>query len=150
SEATWRELTSLVTPIPVTDPPPELGPLAVGFNGYGLGLGVRDYRGHKTLAHTGGLPGYLSPVVWIPDANVGVAVLTNQESGAGFDSIAFHVLDHYLDAPPFDWIAAMARVRQRTETENAARARRADAARDASSKPSLAQGKYAGTFRDAW
>ena len=54
--------------------------------------------------HTGGLPGYVSRVAMIPDANVGVAVLTNQESGEAFDAIAFHVLDHYLGAPAFDWI----------------------------------------------
>ena len=41
----------------------------------------------------------------IPDLKVGVAVLTNQESAGAFDSIAFHIVDHYLGAPAFDWIA---------------------------------------------
>ena len=76
----------------------------MNFHGYALGFDVRDYRGHKVVTHTGGLPGFLSRVAMIPDLDVGVAVLTNQESGAAFDSIAFHVLDHYLGAPAFDWI----------------------------------------------
>ena len=65
---------------------------------------MRDYRGHKVLLHTGGLPGYVSRVVMLPDLKLGVAVLTNQESGGAFDAIAFHILDHYLGAPAYDWI----------------------------------------------
>lgn len=105
SAATARQLTQLVTPIPLNDPPQDLTPQKASFNGYALGLGVRDYRGHKILMHTGGLPGFVSRVAMIPDIGVGVAVLTNQESGGAFDSIAYHVLDHFLGAPGFDWIA---------------------------------------------
>ena len=53
--------------------------------------------------HTGGLPGYVSRVLMIPDLNFGVAVLTNQESGAAFDSIAFNVADHYIGSGQTDW-----------------------------------------------
>jgi CubicO group peptidase (beta-lactamase class C family) len=150
SAATARQLTSIVTPIPISDPPPELAPLAAHFRGYGLGLDIRDYRGRKAVMHTGGLPGYVSRVAMIPDASLGVAVLTNQESGAAFDSIAFHVLDHYLGAPPFDWIDGYARLRARTEARDAEVERRAAAARDASARPSLPLANYAGTYRDAW
>ena len=37
----------------------------------------------------------------IPDLNVGVAVLTNQESTPAFDAITFRILDHYLGAAAF-------------------------------------------------
>ena len=47
SADTARQLTSIVTPIPIGDPPPELAPLKANFNGYALGFGIRDYRGHK-------------------------------------------------------------------------------------------------------
>src|SRR5438876_4463510 len=42
--ATARQLTTIVTPMPIADPPPELPPLAMHFNGYGLGFGIRDFR----------------------------------------------------------------------------------------------------------
>ena len=150
SAATARELTTIVTPIPSSDPPPELTPLKANFNGYALGFGVRDYRGHKLVSHTGGLPGYVSRVAMVPDVNVGVAVLTNQESGAAFESIALYILDHYLGAPPFDWIDGFQKLNARSESESAAAAQRKSASRDASSKPSLPLAKYAGTYRDAW
>jgi CubicO group peptidase (beta-lactamase class C family) len=150
SAATARQLTSIVTPLPIGDGPPELPQLKANFNGYALGLGIRDYRGHKLMTHTGGLPGYVSRVAMIPDANVGVAVLTNQESEEAFDAVAFHVLDHYLTAPAFDWIDGYTRVRTRARAAAAESLSRDSATRDAASRPSLALAKYAGTYRDGW
>jgi CubicO group peptidase (beta-lactamase class C family) len=150
SRDTARQLTTIVTPIPVNEAPPELPPLAMNFNGYGLGFGVRDYRGHKLVTHTGGLPGYVSRVAMIPDVNVGVVVLTNQESGAAFDSITFRILDHYLGTTPFDWVAGYQKAQSRIDAETADAERRATAARVASSGPSLPIAKYAGMYRDRW
>jgi hypothetical protein len=150
SAATARELATMVTPMPNNEPPPELAPIKAGFNGYALGLSVRDYRGHKLVAHTGGLPGYFSRVAMIPDQRLGLAVLTNQESGEAFESIALHVLDHYLGAPAFDWIDGFQKLKSRSAADAAAGERSASAARNAASKPSLPLAKYAGTYRDAW
>lgn len=147
---TSRQLTTIVTPIPFADPPVELPPLKMNFRGYALGFDIRDYRGHKVVMHTGGLPGYVSRVAMIPDAGVGVVVLTNQESGAAFDSIAFHILDHYLAAPAFDWIDGYKKVEARVEATDEDARKRSTASRDTSSRPSLALAKYAGTYRDAW
>jgi CubicO group peptidase (beta-lactamase class C family) len=150
SEATARQLTSIVTPIPIGDPPPELPALRMNFHGYALGFDIRDYRGHKIVMHTGGLPGYVSRVAMIPDLHVGVAVLTNQESGEAFDSIAFHILDSYLGAPAFDWIDGYAKVHARNAASISAAEKNASATRDTASKPSLPLTRYAGTYRDAW
>ena len=81
SDDTWRQLTTMVTPMPIGKPPPELAALRPNFRGYALGLNGVDYRGQKVLMHTGGLPGYVSRVMMIPVDRLGVAVLTNQESG---------------------------------------------------------------------
>ena len=150
STQTARQLTSIVTPIPIGDPPPELPALKMNFHGYALGFDIRDYRGHKIVMHTGGLPGYVSRVAMIPDLNVGVAVLTNQESGEAFDSIAYRVLDYYLGAPAFDWIDGYTKVRARLAAGVTAAEGNASSARDAASKPSLSLAQYAGTYRDAW
>jgi CubicO group peptidase (beta-lactamase class C family) len=150
SAATAKQLTTIVTPMPIGDPPPELAPLKMNFHGYALGFDVRDYRGHKVLMHTGGLPGFVSRVAMIPDLNVGVSVLTNQESGAAFDSIAFRILDHYLGAPAFDWIDGYKRAVDRIQAATAAIEKNSASARNAQAKPSLAAAQYAGTYRDAW
>ena len=150
SEATWRELTTMVTPIPIIEPQPELTALRPNFRGYALGLDVRDYRGRKLLMHTGGLPGYVSRVLMIPDLNVGIAVLTNQEAGVAFDSIAYRIADAYLEAPATDWIDAFQRMATRLEAAMKADDTKAAAARNTASRPSLPPAKYAGTYVDAW
>jgi len=150
SPDTARQLATLVTPMPIGNPPPELATLRPNFNGYALGLQVRDYRGRKVVAHTGGLPGYVSRVLMVPEAKLGVAVLTNQESGEAFDAITYHIVDHYLGAPPTDWIEAYSKVRNRRAGETATAENKAASARDTSSRPSLPLERYAGTYRDAW
>jgi CubicO group peptidase (beta-lactamase class C family) len=141
--ATARQLTTIVTPIPIGAGPPELAAARPNFNGYGLGFNVRDYRGRKLLTHTGGLPGYVSRVAMLPGIHLGIAILTNQESGAAFDSIANTIMDGYLGSNDTDWVAAYPAIAKRQAAASAA-------ARDASSKPSLPLDKYAGTYQDAW
>jgi CubicO group peptidase (beta-lactamase class C family) len=150
SEATWRELTTLVTPMPIGNPPPELLVLRPDFRGYALGIGVQDYRARKVLLHTGGLPGYFSRVLMIPEIGLGVSVLTNQESGAAFDAIAYRIADHYLGASGIDWLDAYQKVAALQTANFAEVERKAAAARNASSRPSLPLAGYAGTYTDAW
>lgn len=148
--AVTRQLWSIVTPIRIGSPPPELAALRANFLGYGLGEVVRDYRGRKLVTHTGGLPGYVSEVTLVPDLRLGIAVLTNQESGEAFQAITWRVVDHFLNAPPTDWIAAYATVKARSDSAVAAQERAARSSRDSTSRPSLPLERYAGTYRDAW
>ena len=150
SARTARQLWSIVTPMGTGTAPPHLAPLSTNFNGYGLGLGLRDYRGVKVATHTGGLPGYVSRVTTVPSARLGVAVLTNAESGAAFDAITWRIVDHFLGAAPFDWIGGFKRQRAIGDSIMASQRQEATASRDASSKPSLPLAKYAGTYRDVW
>jgi CubicO group peptidase (beta-lactamase class C family) len=150
SERTTRQLWTLVTPMPLGNPAPELAALRANFRGYALGFEVRDYRGRKVVTHTGGLPGYVSKVAMVPELKLGVAVLTNQESGAAFEAMTYRILDHYLGAAAYDWVAAYKKVRARADSMVAAAEQRSAAARDAASRPSLPLAKYAGTYNDAW
>ena len=150
---TARQLWSLVTPIPIDDLPPdqpEFATVQPNFNGYGLGFGIRDYRGRKLVSHTGGLPGYVSKVAMIPELKLGVAVLTNQESGEAFESITRHILDHYLRAPAIDWINAFRTLEARRDSSAALADTRVSGARGRSSRPSLPLAGYVGTYTDAW
>ncbi len=150
SPRTTRQLWAPVTPIPIGEPAPELAALRANFRGYALGFDVRDYRGKKLVMHTGGLPGYVSKVVMVPEIKLGVAVLTNQESGAAFESITYRILDHYLGAPPNDWTAAFKKLEERFKARTAEAEKQAVAKRDTSSRPALPLVKYAGTYTDVW
>lgn len=145
-----RELWAPVTPVPFGDPPPELAPQRHFFNFYALGIGVMDYRGERLLRHSGGLPGYVSRVVMLPERRLGVVVLTNQESGEAFDAIAYRILDYYMGAPEYDWIEAFAAVKARDEARTMEIEARTTEERDETSTPSLDLRDYTGTYRDSW
>jgi hypothetical protein len=147
---TTQELWTQVTPMPIVRPPPELSPLWTDYRGYGLAFVMQEYRGHKMVTHTGGLPGYVSRVAMIPELRLGVAVLTNQEAGAAFEAITYRVLDHYLDAPATDWLAAYRTVVARRDSAATAADAKITTARDTASRPSLLLDAYAGTYTDAW
>lgn len=150
SSRTTRQLWFPVTPIPFGNPPPELAPLRQNFNGYALGFRIRDFRGNKVVTHTGGLPGYVSLVMMLPDIKLGVCVLTNQESGAAFNSIGLYVVDRYLGEPKFDWLGAFKTSADRSRERNEKFDQSAASARNADSKPSLPLVQYVGTYRDKW
>jgi CubicO group peptidase (beta-lactamase class C family) len=150
SDETARELEAIVTPIPISDPPEELRALRPQFLGYGLGLGIADYRGHKLVRHSGGLPGYVSHVLRVPDRDLGICVLTNQEADAAYRALIYSILDHFLEAPRTDWLAASLKAEARAREQVAEAERKTQGARDATSRPSLALAGYAGTYRDDW
>jgi CubicO group peptidase (beta-lactamase class C family) len=153
SPASARQLWREVTPTPIGDVPAGMASLAhlrATMAGYALGLNVRDYRGHILRQHTGGLPGYVSKLAMIPDLRLGVAVLTNQESGLAFESIVYQVLDYYIGAKPPDYPDLFAQLRQKNREKLRQAQQKAAMTRDSSSGPSLPLARYAGTYRDPW
>ncbi len=150
SEETSHQLTSLVTPIPIAAPEPELRAQQMHFRGYALGLNVHDYRGLEVIDHTGGLPGYVSKVALVPALGLGVTVLTNQESGEAFNALTYHVIDYYLGGEPTDWVDAYAKVSERARAHVAEVEMSSEAERNAGSRPSLPLASYAGTYHDSW
>ena len=150
SERQSREMWSSQTILPVGDPPPALAALKANFSSYGLGWGLTDYRGHKVVSHTGGLAGMVSRVTLVPDLNLGIVVLTNQESGGAFQCLTYHVLDYYLGAPATDWIAGFRSSAEQGQKMAAEFEKRLAAVRKAESKPHLDLSGYAGRYEDAW
>lgn len=67
------------------------------YQAYALGWFIKDVNGYQQVSHTGGLLGIVSQVTLIPELNLGIVVLTNQESGAAFTAITNSILDGYFD-----------------------------------------------------
>jgi hypothetical protein len=45
------------------------------------------WKGYKQVTHTGGLEGIVTQTTYIPELQLGIIVLTNQQSGAAFNAI---------------------------------------------------------------
>lgn len=147
---TTDQLWGLVTPITVRPPVKELEPLKSNFRGYALGFGLRDYRGLKIVSHTGALPGYYSQVTLIPDLKIGVAVLTNSETGEAFSSITNYIVDFLIKAPQKNWLVAYKTVKARNESNTSDFLTKLEEKRNKESKPSLPLSDYANTYQDSW
>lgn len=152
SQKAHREMWSMLTPIPIRPASiPALAPLTPQFSGYGEGWFLSDYHGHKLAWHTGGWPGFVSRLTLVPGSDLGVVVLTNQQSGAAFNAITYRVLDAYLDAAhKTDWVAAYAKAVAKSDADADTSWAKHEAARDKNAKPSLPLAGYAGTYRDPW
>jgi hypothetical protein len=86
----------------------------------------------------------------IPELRLGIAVLTNQEMGAAYESIVYFILDHFLAAPKMDWLAAYKTLVDRRMAMIAQVEKQTSAKRDTASRPPLPLASYAGTYTDAW
>ncbi len=72
------------------------------FQAYGLGLYTADYNGSQLYWHTGGADGFVSGVCFVPEAGLGIAILTNQDNQAFFETLRYQILDAYLGVPYVD------------------------------------------------
>ena len=46
---------------------------------YGFGLVPGEFKGHKTVSHTGGIPGFASAATYVPDDSLSIVVFTNYD-----------------------------------------------------------------------
>jgi len=92
SSAVHNDMWSPQTIIPVRGK----SPYNTHFSSYGLGWGISDVKGFKQLTHTGGLAGIVTQITLIPELNLGIIVLTNQQVGEAFSAITNTIKDGYL------------------------------------------------------
>jgi hypothetical protein len=145
-------MTQVVTPmnVPAAAAVPELAAAKPEFLGYGEGWTISDYRGRRMVWHTGGWPGMVSRLTLVPEAKLGVIVLTNAEVGHAFHAITLTALDAFLEVPRTDWVAAYGAAFDRSRGDAGADWQAHLAARATGTQPSLPLQRYAGTYRDPW
>ena len=101
SKEVHDEMWSPQTIMPVRSP----GPYNTHFAAYALGFGVSDVKGYKQVTHTGGLEGMVTQITMIPELNLGIIVLTNQQEGGAFVSITNQIKDSYFGITGTDRVA---------------------------------------------
>ncbi len=107
SENVFRELWTPQTIIPVYNP----GYYNTHFSSYGFGFGLSDVSGYKQVSHTGGLEGMVTQITMIPELELGIIVLTNQQEGSAFISITNQIKDGYFGKKGTDWVADLSKRR---------------------------------------
>ena len=149
SEAAHDEMWKPAVVIPVRPAPDALLGAQPTFDSYALGWFVRDYHGAKIVWHSGGVIGFESVVVLLPDKDVAFAIEINSEDGYILGGLMFELLDHYLGLPGTDWPAKFHEVDAKSlEDAVAAMARESAALADVG--PSAPLARFVGTYTDPW
>lgn len=144
-----EELWKIVRPMPISKEPEWLRPAQKNFYGYALGFRAYDYRGVKVVGHGGLLTGFVSQIAMVPERNLGVVVLTNQGTAGAYWAIIHHILDHFLEAEQFDWIAGYKKGLDRSlAQQDSSRRTRREMAPDTTLRRTLPLVAYAGMYRD--
>ena len=143
-----NEMWSLQTIIPVNTKPPY----NTHFSGYGLGWFLSDVKGYKQVTHTGGLEGIVTQTTLFPELNLGIVVLTNQQSGAAFTAITNTIKDSYLNIPYTNYVEFYSK----REKDNIAQADKTTdeawktVANNVNEKKKIDLSKYTGFYIDHW
>ncbi|UOE38669.1 serine hydrolase [Chryseobacterium oryzae] len=123
------------------------------FYGYGLGWFLSDVKGHKQVQHTGGLNGTVTQFTLIPDMKLGIVVLTNQQSGAAFNTITNTVKDSYLGIADRNWLKTYSERMKKADGEYSKQKKEAFAKSEAFRKEKNLHPRpeqFVGTYNDQW
>lgn len=148
TEKQWKEMWTSQTILPKGNS----YPFSCNFKTYGLGWQLTDVNGHLQVSHTGGLDGIVTQTIMIPDINLGIIVLTNQQSGTAFTVISNTIKASYMNLPKFDHLTYFSQERKLKEDDAD---KITDLVWDQVQKNSLLKIKrnyslYTGTFYDNW
>lgn len=133
-------------------PNKPVAPYFSHFKSYGLGWQLSEVKGSFQVSHTGGLDGIVTQVTLLPELNLGIIVLTNQQNGAAFNAITNTIKDSYLNLKSDDYVTLYSSQRKEKlasadkitdEVWNTIAQNRKD-------KIKVDIKKYIGTYKDNW
>ena len=117
------------------------------FMNVAMGWFLSDYAGRKLIQHSGGLPGFLSRVTIVPEDNLGIVVLINDESPL-YSAITNQILDMYLTDKQTDNFAKAIEQKKKYEDGKAKRSAERRSTRVMGTRPSQPLENYAGIYED--
>lgn len=117
------------------------------FRGYGLGWSIEDYHGFKKLGHGGGILGMVSQVTLLPEKNLGIVILSNQQAFGALSAVTHEVLEDALELEDKDWVEDLAKSHFEGKQHAYANAK---PEAPADYQPQLPNINYTGTLHDDW
>ena len=148
SESVMVEMHAPQTIVPPHIRDDEFHP-PTSWSSYSMAWYEEEYRGHRISHHDGGNYGWRSEVAIIPDAHLGVAVLTNhtEELNNLPRALVYWVADAYLGGARTDWSTAFLEASQKEEADYHAEMAAREPVRITGTRPTLSLGAYAGRYR---
>ena len=147
-----KEYYTLTSPHTIINAGPGEKINGTHFYSYGLGWFIYDYQGRKIVQHGGGLPGFHSKVVFIPEDSLGYVILANQLSGL-VPAIDKKILDFFVLKPEYqdeakDWASINLQGNKKQEERKKAKEKEKIESRISGTKPSFELKNYTGIYED--
>ncbi len=141
-------LTQAHLPLPLTQLDKQLG---THFKAYALGWRLFDYNGQKVIEHDGGMPGYISKITIVPEAQLGIILLNNDMDFFINSALRYHLLDWMQKGQPSkDFISRYHQFKKNyLHQQQQQRQQRLDS-RIPNTQPSLPHDAWAGVYEDQW
>jgi CubicO group peptidase (beta-lactamase class C family) len=118
------------------------------FLNCGMGWIVQDYRGKKLVMHGGAIDGFRSHLTLVPEARLGIGLLSNLDGGLSNLAISNSLIDMLLGLPTRDWSSYYLELFEESEREGRARAKDLRDHRSSEGPPRPLT-VYAGSYEDA-
>lgn len=118
------------------------------FYTYGLGFFMQDYAGHKLVWHAGDIDGMASSLAMVPDAHLGVVVLSNLDHSDARFAILHHILQLSLGLPLQDTDDTLYAAAEKVRKDGEAGEQRLAATRKPGATAPLPLAAYAGLYKD--
>lgn len=115
------------------------------YTGYGLGVFMTDYNGKQVFWHTGGAFGFVTNTCFVPEENLGITILTNNDNQNFFEALRYQILDAYLGVPYVNRSLQQLPGHRKAQ-EEAVNSLAAMQARVKGNKPELQIATYAGQY----
>jgi hypothetical protein len=92
----------------------------------------------------------VSKVVMVPEENLAMIILTNQQSGFALNALSQQILTEYLELPVKDWVEHYAKLQREKTTKKKTQLAKVAANIDKNSTPPLSLAHYAQSYVDNW
>jgi hypothetical protein len=115
---------------------------------YGMGWVLQDHRGQFLASHAGVIDGFRAHITLVPDAKLGIVLLSNLHGTQMNHALSNQLLDHFFHLPRRDWNQFFAGQLRKSEEAAAARVQDREARRQRDTRPTLELAGYVGKYED--
>jgi len=113
---------------------------------YGFGWMINSYRGHYMVEHGGNINGFSASVSFFPTDELGIVVLTNQNTSSVPEIVYSSIADRVLGLKNIDWNGRANKEKAKAKEREKAVKKTAENARVLNTKPSHLLKDYDGLF----
>jgi CubicO group peptidase (beta-lactamase class C family) len=143
-----KNLTETHTPqnlIPMRGSARTMNPETVQLT-YGMAWLVYDYRGKKVISHGGMIDGFRVQITFLPDEDLGVAVLCNLDRTSMTQALTNSLVDLFAGLEAKDWNGYYRKIADDEAAERKRDLAARDRKRDRETPPLLPLASYAGKY----